>query len=293
MPKNHREDEEALDASDVRKILLSCNNRRVKAFLLVLASGGMRTGEALAIRIKDIDFSVSPTKVHIRKEFAKTRVGRDVYISDESTKFVKDWIDWKYRTRKYYVIRGIKQKEWTPVMRQDDLLFTKTKFGETKTQQDNEDENPDNLYLQLLRQFNSILNTVGMDELKDGMIRRRVTLHSLRRLVKTVISNQVSQDYSEWFLGHSKSSYWTMKEAQRRDIYATKCMKYLTFLDFSGLEATEKNIESKLEAKDREIAYLRHRDMIKEDLMASLSDRVLELTTKVDNLMKNQNRDIQ
>ena len=47
MPKIYREDEEPLDASDIRKILLSCNNRRLKTFLLVIASGGMRAQEAL------------------------------------------------------------------------------------------------------------------------------------------------------------------------------------------------------------------------------------------------------
>src|ERR687885_706773 len=57
MPKMYREDEEPLDVSDIRKILLSCNNRRLKTYLLVLASGGMRAVEALAIRVKDIDFT--------------------------------------------------------------------------------------------------------------------------------------------------------------------------------------------------------------------------------------------
>jgi integrase len=37
MPKIYREDEEAIDISDIRKILLSCNNRRLKTYLLVLA----------------------------------------------------------------------------------------------------------------------------------------------------------------------------------------------------------------------------------------------------------------
>jgi integrase len=74
LPKVYREDEEPLDVSDIRKILLSCNNRRLKPYLLVLASGGMRIVEGLAIRLKDIDFSVRPTKIHIRKEFAKTKV---------------------------------------------------------------------------------------------------------------------------------------------------------------------------------------------------------------------------
>jgi integrase len=60
MPKMYREDEEAIDAKDIREILLKCTNRRLKTYLLVLASGGMRAEEGLAIRLKDIDFSALP-----------------------------------------------------------------------------------------------------------------------------------------------------------------------------------------------------------------------------------------
>ena len=49
LPKKHKEDEEALEATEIRKILLSCNNRRLKAYLLTLASGAMRAIEAIAI----------------------------------------------------------------------------------------------------------------------------------------------------------------------------------------------------------------------------------------------------
>ena len=68
----------------------------LKAYLLTLASGGMRTVEALAIRLKDIEFG-SPTKIRIRKEYAKTRVSRDIYISDEATQYLEQWLDWKYK----------------------------------------------------------------------------------------------------------------------------------------------------------------------------------------------------
>jgi len=36
-----------------------------------------------------------------------------------------------------------------------------------------------------------------------------------------------------------------MKEQMRCEIYATKCMKYLTYLDYSALESTGKSIEKK------------------------------------------------
>lgn len=100
MPKLYRQDE-AIDAADIRTLLLSCNNRRLKPYILILASAGARATEASAIRLCDIDFDSKPTKIHVRKEYAKTRVARDVYISDEATKFLREWISYKYRERKY------------------------------------------------------------------------------------------------------------------------------------------------------------------------------------------------
>jgi hypothetical protein len=42
-------------------------------------------------------------------------------------------------------------------------------------------------------------------------------------------------------------------------VYATKCMKYLTFLDYTTLEARGKSIEANLREKDREIAALKEK----------------------------------
>lgn len=94
-----------------------------------------------------------------------------------------------------------------------------------------------------------MLTLAGLNDKKEGMNRRTISFHSFRRHAKTVISTHVNQDYSEWFLGHNKSPYWTMKETERKEIYSTRIMKYLTFLDYSGLEASGKSIESKLEQK--------------------------------------------
>jgi integrase len=265
MPKVYREDEEPLDVSDIRKILLSCNNRRLKAYLIVLASGGMRAVEGLAIRMKDIDFSVTPTKIHIRKEFVKTKVSRDIYISDEATHNLKKWLEWKYNN-----------KERPRTLNQNDLAFTLHVSA-----------NPNILYVKILEEFEKLLAIAGLDERKEGMTKRRkITLHSLRRFVKTVISDQVNQDYSEWFLGHNKSPYYTKKEVERREIYATKCMKYLTFLDYSTLEATGKNIESKLSEKEKEIHLLRQHNSMNTDAVATLSDQVMKLMVEVQELKK-------
>lgn len=267
MPKMYREDEEPLDASDIRKILLACNNRRLKTYMLVLASGGFRANEALAMRLKDVDFTIKPTKVHVRPEFAKTRAARDVYISDEATHYLKEWIKWKYR-----------EQEQEQPEDQEDLIFTVYKDTTRR---------PATIYVKVLTEFEKLLASVGLDERKEGkQKRRKITFHSFRRFVKTVISDQVSQDYSEWFLGHNKSPYYTKKEPERREVYANKCMKYLTFLDYTTLEATGKNIEAKLSEKEKEIQLLRQRDSMNTDAIASLSDQLANVIQEVENLKK-------
>jgi integrase len=268
VPKLYREDEHAIDVEDIRKILLSCNNRRLKAYLLILASSGLRAVEGASIRLRDIDLSSKPVRIRIRKEYSKTRTGRDTYISDESTIFLKQWIDWKYRNNGYVHDNGNtkdnetansnnlepneKLQDLVKRTHPNDLIFSIYSI--------NQEPNPNNLYIKLLIEFEKVLKIARMDERKEGTSiykRRKITLHSFRRFVKTVISNQVNQDYSEWFLGHTKSPYYTIKEQERREIYTNKCMKYLTFLDYTTLEARGKSIEVKLREKDREIQAMK------------------------------------
>jgi len=240
IPKILRYEEQPIDAQDIRTILNSCNSERLKAYLLVLASSGCRTIEAVAIRFKDIDFDSIPTKVHIRPEFSKTRVGRDIYISNEATKYLKDWIEYRFRDRK--------RKEIPKYEIQDnDLVF---KFI------NNRDATLTHIYYTISRDFNDVLKSIKMDSRKEGMLRRKITLVSFRRFVKTVLSTQVSQDYSEYFLGHAKSSYWQMKQDEKRQIYVDKCMRYLTFLDYATVQTVHADFKSQLEDRDRQIEEL-------------------------------------
>ena len=64
-------------------------------------------------------------------------------------------------------------------------------------------------------------------------------------------------------------------------------MKYLTFLDYTTLEATGKNIEAKLSEKEKEIQLLRQRDSVNTDAIANLSDQFMKLMAEVNELKKN------
>jgi integrase len=246
LPKQRKEKPQAIDASDIRKILLKCNNRRLVAYILLLASGGMREIEAAAIRIKDIDSTVIPTKIHISAKYAKTGIARDIYISDEATKYLKDLIEWKYRDNR------LKKKNKTT----DDLVFA---VGSV---------NPQNMYIDLARAFALVLDSAGFAQRDENNKLHRVTFRSLRRFVDSTITDSAGKDYAEWFLGHKNNPYYNQKEPKLREMYASKCMKHLTFLSYDIPETSDTDAE--LQAKGMEIQTLRNEQhQIRDELTQS------------------------
>jgi integrase len=253
LPTVRRQDEQPIDSNDIKEILHHCNNRRLKAFILVLASGGMRASEALAIREIDIDFGSSltdknePAKVKIRKEYSKTRTERRIFISNEAARYLHEWIEWKYRDRtaeRKYALKNRLRSE-------NELIFSTVNATD-----------PYGIYFKMSVEFQKALEAAGLASRKeDGVYKRRkITFHSFRRFVKTTIANQSrNSDYSEWFLGHKKSSYYINKDEELKRIYKEDCMKYLTFLDYPTLEATGRGFEAQLKQKDNEIAELKRK----------------------------------
>ena len=59
------------------------------------------------------------------------------------------------------------------------------------------------LYLALARSFGKTLERINKGDKEDGSNerRRKITLHSFRRFVKTTISDLGYSDYSEWLIG--------------------------------------------------------------------------------------------
>jgi hypothetical protein len=117
--------------------------------------------------------------------------------------------------------------------------------------------NPKSLYPAINLEFTKVRSSAGFVERKDNSKRHLISLNSFRSFVQTTISNSAGQDFAEWFLGHAKSPYWKTKPEAKREIYLTKCVPHLTFLDYSRLEVMERSNEAGLLAKEEQIAGLR------------------------------------
>jgi integrase len=290
LPKVIRKSKEALDKEDIVNILNSCSDIRLKTYVMLLAATGMRAVEALSIRIKDIDFKASPVKLFIHGEYTKTKVDRTVFLTEELSKQILDWLEYKYRTRR--------------ICHRDNSHKTITEYKTPKKDQNDSvlaihKANPHNLYVELNGAFGKTLDRIGMGTREESNVvvnntqnhnynkanddgnesesnrnrynHRKITLHSFRRFVKSAISDLGYSDFSEWFIGHDGSTYYRKKESEKAEIFR-KVEPYLTFLDFAKLEAKGADVETKLQDKDKQIEALIKKQEQFEQLIQSLID---------------------
>jgi integrase len=278
LPKIVRRNKEGLSKENVVDILNACSNIRLKTYVMFLAAGGFRAVEALSVRVKDLDLEVKPAHVFVRGENTKTRTDRIVFLTDETTQQLKSWLGFKYRKRRVCHNKdGSTITEYrTPPKEETDLVFA---VYQTKRM-----PNPDGIYDDIAKAFAKTLDRMGRGEREDSnQNRRQITLHSFRRFVKTTISDLGYYDFSEYFIGHSGSTYWRKKDSEKAEIFR-KIEPYLTFLNVHKLERQGADIQSKIEELEELNQSFRERDKMKDDAIAHLSDQLMALTARMQHL---------
>jgi integrase len=284
LPKVVRKKKEALSKADIVNILNTCSDIRLKTYVTLLGATGMRAVEALSIRIKDLDLKSNPPKLFVRGEFTKTRSDRTIYLTSELSYQLSSWISYKYRSRRvcYSNNNGKAFTEYrTPEKNETDLVFS--------VYQSVKSPNPSSFYAELGTAFAKTLDRMGMGTREDGNNKRRkITLHSMRRFVKSTISDLGYQDFSEYFIGHSGSTYWTKKESEKAEIFK-KIEPYLTFLNVHQLERQGADIQSRVNELEELNESLRERDRTKDDAIAQLSDQLMTLTVRLQEIERRQN----
>lgn len=79
----------AIDPEDVKELLSVIDNVRNRAMVLILLRTGMRIGEALNIRVQDIELKSRRIFIH---EAKKTGSGRVVYFSNDAKEAIEAWL---------------------------------------------------------------------------------------------------------------------------------------------------------------------------------------------------------
>ena len=88
----------AMNPADVKKLLCVIDDTRDRALILLLLRTGIRIGEALGLRLNDLD--IRDRKVHLY-EGEKNSMGRVVYLSDDALFAIKLWLRGRDKNKEF------------------------------------------------------------------------------------------------------------------------------------------------------------------------------------------------
>jgi len=225
-----------LPTIDELKLILSHADLRMKALILTLLSSGMRIGEAVRIKINDVDFENSPTRINLRSNITKTKKPRIVFISDEATIYVKEFL----RHHDSYMRSACNRLNIPGKTKnlEDDRVFP---FNESSVNS----------------AFQRLLRLSNLDQRDTETNLHIIHIHCFRKAFRTKMALEIPLDIVETLLGHSGylSSAYVRHSEQELASYYLQGMNAVTV--FGGSSAKEiKALEEEIKRRDKKIEQI-------------------------------------
>jgi integrase len=214
--------------------LLHSSPPKLQAAILVSIASGMRIGELVSLQLRDIDFSVTPTKIRIRAETTKTRQARETFLTSEATRVLKDYLtrfhDWNEEGKNLHLERK--------------HIFARTSSRKLKyTIPENEP-----LYASMCLQssLNTFVKKIPELGIRNDNGRKLIHFHAFRKFFRTTVGNVCGRDFAEAIIGHQfyMDTYYVLSEEQKRELYL-KAEPYLTISDFKLVEQNMVDLSAK------------------------------------------------
>jgi integrase len=252
-PKQKQAPRAPMSKEDIRNIILGCQSPRLRTYIQTLAATGCRPQELAKVLRKNLD--LDNRTIYIRAEDNKTEQDRYVFLTKECVEQLKIWIEFRNRVRRF-VNRETKETigHYTVTNKQVPLTENTPLFSTGR--HDAINDVPTTMYAILAREFRATLKRMKLDKKTSDGKRNKITLHKFRKYVKTTISNLGHHDFAEYFIGHKNSTYWDATEEEKQRIYHI-VEPYLTYLDYSTLEAKGADTQTQLEQKDQQLQDLK------------------------------------
>ncbi len=186
---------------EMRTIVLN-SDRKTRALISLLATSGLRIGEAAALRVGNVDFE--NCKVTLLSSRTKSRRNRVTFITEETAGFLKEYLG----------RRVAKKEDW--------IFLDERRF--------NRKAGPDALYMNVYR----VLRKLGLKQRLDPDSKRNeLHPHSFRKyFFSKLIGAGVDRGVAERLMGHNfgfDNAYLHMDEDRLRKEYE-KALDDFTFL---------------------------------------------------------------
>ncbi|RJS72968.1 MAG: site-specific integrase [Candidatus Syntrophoarchaeum sp. WYZ-LMO15] len=254
-------EERDLDKETLKKIL-SHTDEKGRALILTLASSGLRVGEALQIKLDDLDLSTDPTQINVRGEYSKTGGRRTVFISKEAAEAIKEWL----KVREDYLKSAVNRNRG--------LLMN----GAGAKQTDDSRLFPfSDAVVRAL--WSNALKKAGLYSVDPATGRLKYRIHGLRKFFRSQLALSCPVDIVEALMGHE--GYLT--EAYRRYTvkqlgeYYLKAEHHVTIFESGDLREIKESL------RDTQMAIQGYRQSLEEKdrIIQLMSERMTEMEKRL------------
>lgn len=185
--KRARTVEDDLTREKLQKILTHCDAKG-RALFLFLVSSGIRIGEALQLRMGDIDLDHDPPKVTVRGEYTKAGDAYITFISKEARTALEEWLKIK--------------DEYLESARNRGRGISKTGYGRgVKNGEDDRIFPFSSLVAHSM--WANALKKAGLEERDNGTKRRTLHIHMLRKFFMSQLKLVIPEVIVEALAGHT------------------------------------------------------------------------------------------
>lgn len=247
LPKQIEDEPEQIRPEEVR-ILLDHVSPKKKFLYMVLKDSGMRIGETLRIRKKDVDITKNPIEIKIPAWATKTNKGRTAYITKETVPMMK---------------RRLNEID------ENDFVFPSN-------------EDPAQASITEAKAFEYYRNKLAskfsrFGERYESNNRHKITVHSLRSFTATQCAEIIDEDFGHTIIGHSKYLSQYIRNKDKIPSMYLKCEHNLMVYERIEVVDSDERVK-KLEMENQSI----RKDMLE------LSEIMEQLSKLKDDKVKHQ-----
>lgn len=179
-------EEKELSPETLRCILMHADVRG-RAFFLFLLATGMRIGEAVQVRLSDLDLTATPPAVQLKDVFTKTRKARITFLTKEAADALQEWL----KVRESYLHSAAKRNSG---------LVTKG-IGNPKNKWDNRIFPFSRHVAESM--WRNLLKNADIATRDETTQRHHYRIHQLRKMFRTHAAMRAPVDIVEALMGHS------------------------------------------------------------------------------------------
>ena len=243
LPTQISEEKYPLQTQKILDILEAASYAK-KGLYLSLLSSGMRIGEAVQIRKKEVFTNLDRTMIKIPAKITKTKKGRTTYISREATKFIRS------------KLKSIDDNDLVWGTNEDPILAL---GAEEKA-------------------FREYLKKIGFTEKYDSG-RLKITLHSFRAYFFTKATRCHDENYAHKMTGHGGylMQYDRLTDEEKLEMYVELEPDLLVYDQTKNEEKIRKLKEanSKIIEQQESIEQFKREHQQKMEIMQAQMDRLL------------------